>query len=74
MEYHVHNGVDTPNIDPRDLLGFPVYTFTTTTLRDTFLNNNRASEGTIIFIYVTTGTVYQMQVRINKGWRAVTLT
>lgn len=37
--YQVRDGVDTPKIDPLDLLGFPVLTFATTTLRDAYFTS-----------------------------------
>lgn len=60
---HRHNGNDADRINPKDLLGFPIFTTAPTHV---------AKEGTIILANES-GT-YKLYAYINSGWRSVTLT
>lgn len=60
---HQHNGLDVDRIDPRDLLGFPIFTSAPT---------HKTKEGTIILANES-GT-YKLYAYINGGWRGVELT
>lgn len=62
---HLHNNIDgSPQLEPQDALeGFPIsYSVPT----------DPAPEGTLR-LYSSGGT-YKLYIRINKGWRTVTLT
>lgn len=74
IEPHNHDGVNSPQIDPRDLLGFPVFTFASATAVTNFLNSFKALEGTTIFTVDSSGPTYKQQTRINQAWRSITLT
>lgn len=63
FDNHNHDGVNSLPIDPRNLLGFPIVSSPPV---------DAAPEGTIR-LYSSGGT-YMLYARINKGWRAVTLT
>jgi NADH:ubiquinone oxidoreductase subunit F (NADH-binding) len=60
---HQHNGQDAPKLDPRNFLGYQIFTAAPT---------YAAIEGTIVLGYV--GGAYKLYAYINGGWRAVTLT
>lgn len=60
---HVHGGTDSPQIDPRNLLGFPIMTAVPT---------DNAPEGTIRLALIA-GTYY-IYARINQTWKRATLT
>lgn len=60
---HVHGGTDSPQIDPRNLLGFPIATSAP---------SDNAPEGTIRLGLV--GGVYKIYARINQTWKSATLT
>lgn len=64
MENHTHNGLDSPQLEPSDALqGFPIFTSAPT---------HDAPEGTIVLY--STGGVYRLYARLNKGWRVIALT
>jgi hypothetical protein len=63
FDNHTHDGDNSLQIDPRNLLGFPIASSAPT---------DAAPEGTIR-LYSSGGT-YKLYARINKGWRAVSLT
>lgn len=60
---HKHNGLDAERIEPKDLLGFPIFTSAPT---------HKAKEGTIILANES-GT-YKLYAYINSGWRGTPLT
>lgn len=62
-DQHNHDGLNSPQIDPSNLLGFRITTTAPT---------HQAPEGTIL-LYSSGGT-YRIYCRINKGWRYVNLT
>ncbi len=63
FEQHKHTGLDSPQINPKDLLGFQIWTSTPTHV---------AREGTIILANIS-GT-YKIYAYINGGWRSAVLT
>jgi len=63
LEQHRHNGLDAPRLNPKDFMGFPVFTSAPT---------HNAQEGTIILANES-GT-YKLYAFINGGWRTTTLT
>ena len=63
LEQHIHNGLDAPKIDPKNLKGFPIFTAAPT---------HTAQEGTIILANES-GT-YKLYAFINGGWRSEVLT
>ena len=65
--YHIHNGIDQPNIDPQDLLGFRIDNVATATTAPT----DSARNGTIRF--QQDGVNYVMWVRISNLWKKATL-
>ena len=60
---HEHNGYDSPRIDPKNLLGFPIFTAVPT---------HAAPEGTIILRW-DGSTTYELYARINKSWKKIAL-
>lgn len=63
IDFHTHNSTDgTPPINPKDLLGFPIFTTVPT---------HTAIEGTPVF--VVNGGNYYLYVMLNKTWRGVQL-
>jgi len=60
---HAHNGVGSPKINPRNLLGFQIFTSAPT---------HDAKEGTLVLANES-GT-YKLYAYINGGWRGITLT
>lgn len=62
MEFHTHDGINTPKIDPKDLKGFRIFTAAPT---------YEAEEGTIVLALIS-GTYY-LYARINKLWKKCTL-
>lgn len=62
IPYHTHMGVDSPQIDPANLLGFPTISVTTATTAPT----DSPANGTIRFYY--DGTNYIQWTRINNTW------
>jgi len=65
-KYHRHDGIDNYQVDPKDLLGFPILTSVPTF---------KAVEGTIRFVFIAgSPDTYFMYVMINKGWRGTQLT
>lgn len=67
IPFHVHTGVDSPQIDPINLLGFPTISTTSATTAPTDAPIN----GTIRFYY--DGTYYIQWVRINNTWEGFRL-
>lgn len=65
---HVHNGTDSPQIDPADLLGFPTTLVSNATVAPTSTPLN----GTFIYQYDASGR-YVMWSRINKVWVAISM-
>lgn len=60
---HLHNGLDSLQVAPADLLGFPIRTSAPT---------ENAKEGTIVLSLITGS--YGLWARINKTWKGVELT
>ena len=60
---HSHNRYDSPQVEGGDLLGFPI---------DSAAPSFADEEGK--FRLYSSGGVYKLYVRLNKGWRSVTLT
>ena len=60
---HKHTGLDAKQIDPKDLLGFPIYTAVPT---------HSAPEGTLVLRW-DGSTTYELYARINKAWRKCSL-
>jgi hypothetical protein len=71
---HNHDGINSQQINPKDFLGFPVYTFSSSSAVTAFLNSFQTPEGTILFTIDSSGPTYKQQTRMNKAWRSVTLT
>lgn len=63
IDYHTHDGVSTPRLYPKDLLGFPIFSAIPT---------HKAEEGTII-LAVDSGNYY-IYAMIERVWRGVQLT
>jgi hypothetical protein len=63
FDNHTHDGNNSLQIDPRNLLGFPIVSTAPA---------DNAPEGTLR-LYSSGGT-YKLYARISNGWRAVTLT
>jgi hypothetical protein len=62
IENHVHNGIDSPKINPKNLNGFQILTAAPT---------YAAKEGTVLLANES-GTYY-LYARINKSWVKVQL-
>lgn len=63
IEFHTHNGIDSPRVNPMYLQGFPI-----------FLSNpptHKATEGTIIF--VNKNSFVYLYVMINKVWNLLSI-
>ena len=65
IDYHAHNGVDTPKINPKDLKGFPIYK--TETLDFT------PPQGTMVVRNKTSDSTYYLAVYLDGVWREVEL-
>ena len=67
LPFHVHNGIDSPNIDPRNLMGFRVDKVALATIAP----SDSPPDGTIRFLYdaVTPTANYITWIRINKTWK-----
>jgi hypothetical protein len=63
FDKHDHDGTNTPKINPKNLLGFPVISAVPT---------DAAPNGTIRFYY--SGISYRLYVRINNSWKYAALT
>lgn len=63
VPFHQHNGVDSPQIDPKNLLGFPITTTVPT---------NAAQNGVIQLYY--SGSTYKIYARINNTWQVFSTT
>lgn len=61
--FHTHNGTDTPQVDPSNLLPFPLVSAIPTD----------PVGGSDIRIYSSSGT-YRLYVRVSGTWRYTTLT
>lgn len=59
-EYHIHNGIDAPRINPIDLLGFPIFLQTPT---------HTAEEGT--FVTVNLNPVVEVYLKMNRVWNLI---
>lgn len=64
---HFHNGVDTPRLNPKYFLGFPITKVADATATPTL----SAQNGQPIFQY--DGTHFYMWIRINNLWKHVAL-
>ena len=62
IEPHTHDGINSPPIDPKDLLGFPIAVTAPT---------DAAQNGTIRLALIS-GTYY-LYARINSVWKKVSL-
>lgn len=62
IEYHEHTGIGTPRINPKNLLGFPIFTATPT---------QKAEEGT--FVLSNYGGFSGLWVMMNRVWNLSTL-
>lgn len=67
FENHSHTGIDQPKINPKNLLGFPVYQ------KETALSHV-APNGTISLRWKTSDNTYYLTAFINGGWREIELT
>jgi hypothetical protein len=63
---HRHTGADAPRINPKDLMGFPIYK------SDSALTHN-ALAGTVALRWDTTDDSYYLTAFINGGWREIEL-
>lgn len=63
IKYHIHNGIDSPKINPANFMGFPVRTATPT---------DSPPDGTIVLSNIS-GT-RKIWARINNVWYSATLT
>ena len=64
VAYHTHNGLDSPQVDPTDLLGYPVRTTAPT---------HTGKQGEIIMVD-DGATVRRIYVYLNGTWRYTNLT
>ncbi len=62
--YHYHDGVDQPQIDPKLLLGFPIFNAVPT---------HKALDGTII-LAITAPNTYYLYAMLEGNWVGVQLT
>jgi len=69
IPFHTHTGTDSPQVDPRNLLGFPTILVADATVAPT----DNPPNGTFRFYYDSV-VVYRLWARINNGWRYVNLT
>lgn len=58
FENHRHTGIDSPQVDSKDLKGFPIYATAPT---------HDAPEGTIVLYYAA--GVWRLYIRANKTWK-----
>lgn len=65
---HIHNGSDSPRLNPKYFLGFINNQVVNATIAPTYTVQN----GTLLFQY--DGTNYYMWIRINNLWKHVALT
>jgi hypothetical protein len=65
---HAHTGVDSPQLDPKNFLGFPITLTVPTTA------NNPASTGAIVIFTdsLTAPTLAHFYVRIGTTWKIIT--
>ncbi len=64
--YHRHDGTDNYQIDPKALLGFPIYRAVPT---------HRAPEGTPVYVVIAgSPDTYFLYVMLGGGWRGTQLT
>ena len=69
VNFHRHTGIDSPKIDPKDLLGFPIILVADATIKP----KDSAQEGVFRF-YRDSVPVYRLWARINKDWHYISLT
>ena len=65
-QQHFHNGVDQPKINPKHLLGFPIYKKETLDFT--------ASQGTMVIRNKTSDSTYYLAVYLDGVWKEVELT
>lgn len=69
VNFHRHTGTDSPKLNPKDFLGWPIILVADATVKP----KDSAQEGVFRF-YRDTVPVYRLWARINKDWHYLTLT
>lgn len=67
VDFHEHNSIDSPTLDPKYFKGFPTILVTDSTVSPT----NPAKNGVIIILYDTSH--WNLWIRVNNLWKTTSL-